>query len=160
MSQLQGKCIISFHLNCGTENQVWESEQRIAQTSLLPMERNLLQGKFSTEYDENLMHPGRPLTVLAPFVHCVSHEPEQALCIPLFKHGVSSITLQKREGSLLFLVMIQYDLIPVCFSVPRSDQSFSFFLHDSHLILIFLQTQFFFVSLTRSPESILVVLFL
>lgn len=46
VGQLQGKCVISFSLNCGTENKVWESEQRISKNN--PHSRgNLFLEEFS-----------------------------------------------------------------------------------------------------------------
>lgn len=93
VGQLQGEHVVSFSLNCGTENKVWESEQRISPNN--PHTHWNLQ---SSKCAENLIHTHCPY---APGTVCMLCESTVSIA-PLFKRWMSSNTPQRKRRVFMF----------------------------------------------------------
>lgn len=94
VGQLQGEHVVSFSLNCGTKNKVWESEQRISPNN--PHTHGNLQ---SSKCAENLIH-SLPLcswySLHALWVHSKHRTTVQTLDV--LKH-----TSEKKKGLYVLL---------------------------------------------------------
>lgn len=93
VGQLQREHVVSFSLNCGTENKVWESEQRISPNN--PHTHGNLQ---SSKCAENLIHTHCPY---APGTVCMLCESTVSIA-PLFKRWMSSNTPQRKRRVFMF----------------------------------------------------------